>query len=529
MNPVLNYRQSRRSACDRCRGFKLRCERDHVNGRSCERCLKAQVVCTTSINHPSSNYLSSKIGHCSYQGDFDPRSMGFERHSMPILHKSTNSKVKKTPSAGNVRKPEYPRYNSWPYPENFSPWITEDTTPFSVDMGFQASYPATVFPFDQWNEQQTPWTAGLNPMLPVEDFFFQSDYRPNPQTLAPDVLLMEQSNFQDESHNSVVSSLPSEPPNILDPCPSTVIDGSWDAPWDRIPAVAENEKQGTTSTTDWSTTKIYNVRKRLLKLNLELIDDLELLEADADILQPSAFFGDDISFSLGKLDIPIFRMLSHSTQFLEILQSGIGPSEDSSRFIPSIESPLGELNIFEDVKSPPQDVKQRGISTASSHDSSHRRINLSLLDQPGTLFAPKCDVSTSMGVLTVYCHLIRVYRAIFSQIYQLFLLVPPVDAAAFLLLPGLQYGQFQMDGNLTVQMQFFIDFSTEMLAKIEQALGMSCSDMDGVTSPVASILGSGPLASVRDHIMTQEQVECGIPLKETMNCLRKLVKDPVDL
>ncbi|KAJ5758981.1 hypothetical protein N7520_006137 [Penicillium odoratum] len=529
MNPALNYRQSRRSACDRCRGFKLRCERDHVNGRSCERCLKAQVLCTTSINHPSSNYLSSKSGHCSYQGDCDPRSMGFERHSMPILHKSTNSKVKKSLSAGNVRKPEYPKYNSWPYPENFSPWVTEDTTPFSVDMGFQAaSYPATVFPFDQWNEQQPPWTTGLNPMLPVEDFFIQSDYGLYPQKLVPNALLMEPFNLQDESYNSVVSSLPSEPPNILDPCPSTVMDGIWGASWDRIPAVAENEKQGTISTTDWSTTNNYNVRKRLLILNLELIDDLELLEADVDILQPSAFFGDDISFSAGKLDIPIFRMLSHSTQFLEILQSGIGSSENPSHVIPSIEFSLGELNTFEDVKSSPQNVKQRGASTASSNDSSHRRINPSLLDQPGTLLPPQCDVSTSMGILTVYCHLIRVYRAIFSQIYQLFILVPPVDAAAFLLLPGLQYGQFQMDGNLTVQMQFLIDFSTEMLAKIEQALGMPCSDMDGVTSPVASILGSGPLASVRDHIMTQEQVQCGIPLKETMNCLRELLKDPVD-
>lgn len=166
MHPALNYRQSRRSACDRCRGFKLRCERDHLNGRSCERCLKAQVVCTTSVNHPSSNYLSSKNGHCSYPGDTDTRFMSSERNSVPILHKSFNSKVKKAVSSGSFHKSDHQRYNNWQYPETFSPWNNENHSPFSGDMGFQAlNYPEASFQFDHWNEQQLSWDTGVYPMV----------------------------------------------------------------------------------------------------------------------------------------------------------------------------------------------------------------------------------------------------------------------------------------------------------------------------------------------------------------------------
>lgn len=40
--------QSRRSACDRCRGQKLRCLREEGDFGSCNRCRRAKVICTTS-------------------------------------------------------------------------------------------------------------------------------------------------------------------------------------------------------------------------------------------------------------------------------------------------------------------------------------------------------------------------------------------------------------------------------------------------------------------------------------------------
>ena len=46
-----NYRHPRRSACDHCRAYKLRCESDSRLGTSCNRCLKTSLVCTTTTNH----------------------------------------------------------------------------------------------------------------------------------------------------------------------------------------------------------------------------------------------------------------------------------------------------------------------------------------------------------------------------------------------------------------------------------------------------------------------------------------------
>ncbi|KAK0751374.1 hypothetical protein B0T18DRAFT_485976, partial [Schizothecium vesticola] len=47
---TLNLRHSRRSACDRCRQWKLRCSRvDDRPGNPCERCAKSRLACTTTF------------------------------------------------------------------------------------------------------------------------------------------------------------------------------------------------------------------------------------------------------------------------------------------------------------------------------------------------------------------------------------------------------------------------------------------------------------------------------------------------
>lgn len=48
-------RQSRRSACDRCRMYKLRCERPPVPGGSCDRCTGLDIICTTTTSKRLSN------------------------------------------------------------------------------------------------------------------------------------------------------------------------------------------------------------------------------------------------------------------------------------------------------------------------------------------------------------------------------------------------------------------------------------------------------------------------------------------
>jgi len=157
MHSALNYRQSRRSACDRCRGFKLRCERDQANGRSCERCLKAQVVCTTSVGQPAPTYLPSKgdSGTLSRDGD---RVLNSERMPMPVLHRSSASKVRKPlASSGTARRQENQYSGCWRNPDSF-PSLSPGNSSFVENIGLQMpSLPASAFPVEPWRDPHTSW------------------------------------------------------------------------------------------------------------------------------------------------------------------------------------------------------------------------------------------------------------------------------------------------------------------------------------------------------------------------------------
>lgn len=50
---IQRSRQTRRSACDRCRTYKLRCERSLAGGSECERCARTSgATCTTTTTKP---------------------------------------------------------------------------------------------------------------------------------------------------------------------------------------------------------------------------------------------------------------------------------------------------------------------------------------------------------------------------------------------------------------------------------------------------------------------------------------------
>lgn len=346
-----------------------------------------------------------------------------------------------------------------------------------------------------------------------------------------------QPSFQNESTTGLGLSLSAESTHFTDQVPNTMADEVWSQVWETKPQSTTLNEPIHATTMDVAPVGPYMLKKKLLRLNLDLIDDLELLEAGSMILGSPSVLKEDFQPSVGKLDLPVFRMLSHSTQFLEILESEAGTdSFENSLSHASTTGASRQASLYqEDPKSPSTDFLggsiDDGETTTSTHDSGY----LSLTDgseRAKRSAYPKCEISTALSILATYCHLVRVYRAIFTHLYQLFLIIPPADAAAFLLLPSLQFGQFHMDGNLTVQVQVLIELSSSMLEKIERTLGLSHGsdrEADGEPNPVSYILAGSPLVSIRDHIMAQEQIAGSIPLRETMNCLRQLLKDPVNV
>jgi len=76
-----NFRPSRRFACDRCRSFKLRCQRDESLGEACERCAKARLACTTTFEHTTTqrHSLPNGLSH------IHPQSTGLEQEVRPDI------------------------------------------------------------------------------------------------------------------------------------------------------------------------------------------------------------------------------------------------------------------------------------------------------------------------------------------------------------------------------------------------------------------------------------------------------------
>jgi hypothetical protein len=177
IQPTINYRQSRRSACDRCRGFKLRCERDQVNGRSCERCLKAQVACTTSVGQPVQSFLPPKKDSVYSFSRSRIEISGDRLGDGPaaLLHRSSGSRVRKTTaSSGASRRIDHEKLNALIDPNVFPFLLANDAT--------TSNFPATKNPqmhsvshqllsFDPWSQDYLPW----NDISPYSVRYFETE------------------------------------------------------------------------------------------------------------------------------------------------------------------------------------------------------------------------------------------------------------------------------------------------------------------------------------------------------------------
>lgn len=74
--PIGANPRSRRSACDRCRAYKLRCQRDEQPNEPCDRCSRAHLVCTTTFEQTSSQRPNRCGHHLSNGNDRGVRAEG---------------------------------------------------------------------------------------------------------------------------------------------------------------------------------------------------------------------------------------------------------------------------------------------------------------------------------------------------------------------------------------------------------------------------------------------------------------------
>ncbi|KGO74499.1 hypothetical protein PITC_100000 [Penicillium italicum] len=277
-----------------------------------------------------------------------------------------------------------------------------------------------------------------------------------------------------------------------------------------------------------------DIRKSLLRLKVALLEDLELFETGSMLLQSSSLFYENSSLSIETLDLPIYRLLDHSSWLLAIIRSSCGATGEPLDVAFATQPFESQNSGYEDSLLILPDVDDNGVEqdgiTVSPHDSGYH-TTMTSPDRTTTPTIPKCDVALWLGILEAHCSLVRIYRAVFLRLYQLFLIIPPTDAATILLLPKIRFGEFHLDGNLIVQVQLLVEFSSKMISELDQALKLRSSPAqpqeDRELDPFETVHLKDWSTSIREIVLAQEQDPCEMSLMELMECLRQLVKDPI--
>ncbi|CAG8898606.1 unnamed protein product [Penicillium egyptiacum] len=534
MHTAHNYRHSRRSACDRCRGQKLRCERDHLNGMSCERCLKAQEICITSMNQPAPVILPSNHGQNLAREDRESQRFNRRHESMSVLHKSSAPRVKKLlhspspiPGRHNMQEHHYwggvgsmPAFSGGSFPSS------SDGFNMPLDFGY------TIPPVEQWSNPHSNWSTDAYNLPP--DWVSSNQLYPcGPNSCFPSIFTSDtppgamqatEMAFSDPVQNKHFNYGENELPSAIKDLP--------DPSWVNHPDLATINKPPLATTSQEALSSLQDIRKSLLRLRMGLLEDLELFETGSMLLESSSLFYENSNLSIETLDLPIYRLLNHSSCLLAIVRSSRGATEESldvtfasQRFESESSGYENSLSILPDAGN---GLDEDG-NTVSPHDSGYHTTTTSP-DRTTNPTIPKCDIALWLGILEAHCSLVRIYRAVFMRLYQLFLIIPPTDAATILLLPKVRFGQFHLDGNLITQVHSLVDFSSTMMGKLDRALklrsGPAQPQEDQEFDPSDPVQEDWS-SSIRDIVLAQEQDPCEMPLMEIMECLRQLVKDPV--
>lgn len=226
--------------------------------------------------------------------------------------------------------------------------------------------------------------------------------------------------------------------------------------------------------------------KSLTQLSLEIIEDYELLRTNSPLKGQPANVPHHCSST--EQHRPFNRMLSQASQLWDIIKSM------------SVSTTADGVGDF---------------STTAAPGSLPNRIDQVLI----------------MTLITTYAHLMRNCRGIFMRL----LLALQSDASAKLILPALQFGTFQLNNSLPIQIKVLIDITSGMLLRITNALGINPA---GVTAgPPPASMGSDsetrlpfltdPVAvSLRDTILSQEH---DLPENEQHMSLRGIMVDILHL
>jgi hypothetical protein len=162
-------------------------------------------------------------------------------------------------------------------------------------------------------------------------------------------------------------------------------------------------------------------------------------------------------------------------------------------------------------------------SQGSIHISGGDRSNPTQLDDK-----PCCSVPMMFSLVSCYVCLVRIYRTIFSSIYDSlpFLLGSP--GAKFQLFPGMDLGGFRLATRIDLQIQILLQVSEDMLARIEAKFGIAdtkSSGGDSIFDPekIAKALGPMLEEEANEQPLLQKQRGNCAPLKQILAGIKQAI------
>lgn len=265
--------------------------------------------------------------------------------------------------------------------------------------------------------------------------------------------------------------------------------------------------------------------KELLKLSLELIEDQEILDTQAPLTskhKPGTIC------SNSQQHHPINRMLNHTTRFWEMLKRISTTSDGPQQHYSSYErTATGSSSNSSNSNTGPD------WAWAGAFGTNYGSRDYSSLPSP-LVSLPRQDHLLIVNVMTTYVYLVRSCQGVFTRLYNALEMSPSADFSSILNLPSLQFGEFQLQNNLAIQVKVLIELISSMLLRIEETLGISQSTLSKRASLTEtqsyrlSILNDPIAVSVREIILSQERMQGGIysgelAFQDVLNNLKQLL------
>ncbi|KAH6683998.1 hypothetical protein B0J14DRAFT_555004 [Halenospora varia] len=454
--------QSRRFACDRCRGQKLRCERTQADTGTCKRCMRARVECVaspSSVRPPNDKRVPEKRRRS--------RGGGSSQASLMVANVGTTDQ---SPT------PSYPSMVTLDFNADAGEYM-QTGADSSTALDFRTSQdgrPEALV--DQWRNISAVPALSTTSFPPERTNNGTSMARygvhnGNDLTIGPGTNVFDFDAFfthQDSSGSSgLTEAMTSD--DSMDFVPNS---------FELAPRAANEE-----------------CLQNLSDLSANLLQDLKRIRAD-DVRYSS----ETPQSQAGNERHNVGRMLEHSEKFLEILKH-IGESAPAEIDMPD-PSPAASSVRYYDLNG---DDAHQTFGTTS-------RTTLSQLlgdgmasppeNQPSSSVRPllntkvntgliKPDIPTILAVLTCYTCLLRIYDAVFSHIHKSLARDPASQRKLLPPLPGLHLCGFKLEHHHNLQLEILARVSLHMLGRFEKVLDeirRSCISSNALEESMAANL-----------------------------------------